>query len=92
MNLEHTVAEHERIIRVADEKFKQIDGKISGLEEEKSRINEMISGLEVIEKELDFRVKKIESKELLREERKLRGEEIDALKNKVTELEKKIPG
>ena len=90
MNLERTVSEHERIIRIADEKFKEIDGRVSGLNARVDEVSEALSGQEVIEKELDFRIKKLEKKELLRKERKLRGEEIDALKTKVSELEKEL--
>ena len=76
MNLEHTVAEHERIIRIADEKFKSLESKLEGLSEECSV--------------LESRVKTVEKKEVLREQKKLRGEEIDTLKSKVADLEKKL--
>ena len=76
MNLEHTVAEHERVIRMADERFKSLESRIDAATEECSV--------------LESRVKGVEKKEVLREQKKLRGEEIDTLKTKVTELEKKL--
>ena len=76
MNLERTVADHARLITLADEKFKEIDTQIN---ETKTKVQEV-----------ETRVEPLEKKELLREERKLRGEEIDALKTKMIELEKKL--
>ena len=76
MNIERTVAEHNRLIRLADEKFKQLDTRTSEL-------NETVESIQ-------GRIEPLEKKEVLREQKRLRDEEINVLKSKVSELEKKI--
>ena len=76
MNVERAVDEHSKLIKLADEKFKQIDARISELDS----TNSCTEG----------RIEALEKKEVLREQKRLRDEEINVLKSKVTELEKKL--